>query len=265
MASPTSFRSPEEVERFEQSVGLDRFRATASEEAIVISWGGLGHALAVDASDIGVYPEPAEIGSDGAVSRLWVWPAEQFDGLSVQVTVAQNVADAANCMLNIATVHMLPDIPYVRGPSNLGDFSITSGGEQPHSIVWLRGNVCLHLQIEPGTARGLLFAETIDRFVARARPWSGGAVVLEASASASTVKLGDEVEIVLTIQHPDDVSVTPVEIIQEHPWILEPTESGQTLFRFRAQACGQTSLLVVVANADTMVAQRRSLEVTVTD
>lgn len=140
----------------------------------------------------------------GEATREWVW--RRGDGRVVIGVFVSSIGAAAarERLLFIATNSTMDDVPYVAGPTDLGDVATIAPGRDGDQIIWAASNVCVSIEVmgTPGVdavaiARGvqaLIDAHTVAD-VAAAAPR-----IEDVTLSAREVAVDEPVSITLRVR-----------------------------------------------------------------
>lgn len=137
-----------------KKVGLDTLPPGSPQKGVQIAWsndlassflkaGGVaGATLIVDTA----LPQ-----APGEASWEWIWSTPKAPSARIQLNVfvsSTGPATARSRLLRLATENMLPDVPYVHGPADLGEVSALFT-VPPHftHLIWAYQNVCLSLEV----------------------------------------------------------------------------------------------------------------------
>lgn len=137
-----------------KKIGLDTLPPGSPGKGVQMAWSNdvassfLGTAGVKGAALIADTPLPQ---SPGEASWEWIWSTPKAPSARVQLNVfvsSTGPATARNRLVQLTTGNMLPDVPYVQGPADLGDVSALFT-VPPHfaHVVWAFQNVCASLEV----------------------------------------------------------------------------------------------------------------------
>jgi hypothetical protein len=134
----------EKIERFKQRVDFDRvLKAENTGEAVRATWPkaieapGLGAGWAV--ADDSIWRT-----NGGTVRETLLRRADET--VSVLIFVSEHgVQPARHFLLLRASNNMMPDVPYVQGPSSLGTFSVQLPVAKAPSVIWIYRNTAFNV------------------------------------------------------------------------------------------------------------------------
>lgn len=117
--------------------------------------------------------EPWQIRGDtirvmpGSVQHSWILNLNE-EYITVDVFVSSTGQESAlNFLFEKATNTSLPDIPFEKGPPELGQFAIQRIEAKPQNYIWTYYNVCFRIKQENQTLDVLTLAQWIQNLAAK--------------------------------------------------------------------------------------------------
>lgn len=244
------------VDAFKARVGFDTIPDIEDADVgVVADWGGILELLPSRESGWEPGTDAIMPTRPGVVLRKWHFRRGE-GALTVKVFVfSAGPAGARNQLVTEATLNSLQFSPYVRGPGNLGHFSIMIPGEPMRDVAWVFHNVCVSidtrdtgLSVEP-LARSIqgYMERHVKQNVSQHLPQPDKVTV-----SKSPVRVGQEVEVQAGLKG----ATTPGRFRVDFTAPLDALDSVQQTpvsSRFRALRPGKFQVEVDVTDALTLL------------
>jgi hypothetical protein len=142
-------------DQLKRKIGLDNLPPGSAARGVRMAWSSDFVAAALQAAGLAGFSlvtENAVPQAPGETWRKWIWATSTSPvaRLIVQAFVSSaGPAIARAALVRLTTVNMRPDVPYDRGPADLGDVSaVSTVSPSPTHIVWVFHNVCMSVLTE---------------------------------------------------------------------------------------------------------------------
>lgn len=157
-------RETEQLKKFKSLIGYEQAsRIGDLEKGVVLDW--------PSAREWGQLKEGAwQIEGDtirihkGTVDRNWVLSMGE-ENISIEVFVSSAGPDLARQhLLEIASNTTMMEIPFIKGPEDLGHLAIQEIDPQPQYFVWIFHNICFKIMQDNNTIDVLSLARWIQKY-----------------------------------------------------------------------------------------------------
>ncbi len=249
-------------EQIIKQVGLDTLPPGSARTGVQMAWSESVTASFLEAAGVHgavLVADTPILESPGEASREWIWSTPKSPSARLRLNVyvsSTGPATARNRLIRITTETMRSDVPYVRGPADLGDVSaLFSVPPMFDHVVWVFHNVCLSLEQrdDPGidvlaVARALQTAlahhvvDPIDDAIPR---------VDRVEPSATEVRVNELLTVRIRMQSSDPPRKFLVDL-DDPPTDVRVRDASLNL-QLTADHPGAKALTILIADASTLL------------
>lgn len=136
----------ERVKRFKSLIGYEEaLKGLDPNKGVVYDWPDPSSWEGLKGSLWKIYGETLRA-EKAAVTRRW-FLRQGDQTLLIEIVVSSAGPDlSGKHLLKIASSSTLPEIPFTKGPKDLGQLAIQFGNGEPKILIWTFHNVCFRLQ-----------------------------------------------------------------------------------------------------------------------
>jgi hypothetical protein len=250
-------RHEQKVARFRQRIDFDRVLAAESRaEAAVVRWPDPRMVPALGSPPWTVVSDTLWREGGGAL-REWVLRRNR-ETLSILAFVSSAGPDPARgFLLARAANSMLVDVPYVRGPQNLGSLALTAEAPTPPYFLWVFRNLCLEVKVRDTAVDALAVAQWLQALAARSLVRWGDlerAALPLAHVPAASVVVGKVVS--MTVQAPPDATGNKYLLqVETIPAELQLLDQQPDQLQIRPLKPGSVTLQLHWLNSETLISR----------
>jgi hypothetical protein len=159
--------NPKALNEFKQRIGFDQLAVSRDPDVgVVADWDGVKEHLPTRAAGWEPFSEDVSTLPGGPVTRSWSFRRGKATFILSIHVCSTGPAAAREYFLSSVSLTSMPRIPYVRGPSWLGQLSVQMPGTPLQSVVWVFHNVVVELRDTSGISVEPL-ARSIQGFMER--------------------------------------------------------------------------------------------------
>ncbi|HLL55495.1 MAG TPA: hypothetical protein VK447_18190 [Myxococcaceae bacterium] len=253
----------QDLQSFKARIGFDRLVDSGSPDVgVAADWDGIREFLPSREAGWTQFSDDVDPPMAGIVMRQWVFRRGKAN-FSLRIYVSSVGPSAArDRFLAAATTTSMMTIPYVRGPSHLGQVSVQMPGEPLQSVLWVFHNVFVQLRDNSGIsvepiARALqgYMERHVTQNVSRYLPQFG-----KVNLSRNPVQVGQEVEVEV---HPKDpAAMKRLRIgLSAPPTELDLTRQSTTASTYEALRPGKVEVEATLADQNFLLVSTTRVQV----
>lgn len=252
----------ERTEAFKRKIGYQRLveRTENSSVGVAAEWPDLLSAPMLRSGGWTVATDSIWSVADGA-SRSVVLRSAQRTINSTMFVSTKGVAAALKELISRASATMTPEVPYEKGPDDLGDIAVSLGSGGDQDLIWVFHNVCFQMRGVQSEIDILAIARWLQS-VANAHVVSSLLNHLPPkpalSLSSRTLQVGQTADLIITFPPDSEVQRYLVEVVST----VEPVSllSQEPLHAvLRAETPGIGIVEVAIIDRRTLLSDRLQL------
>ncbi|MEO8053539.1 MAG: hypothetical protein ABI768_00180 [Acidobacteriota bacterium] len=254
------------VERFKKAIGFELLASGGGGRGdVVFEWPDLETGAGL--RDGGWRRLVDFVTSDAPGEGYRVQKARNDRGtFTVEIHVSSSGSRTAReRLVELAGRTMTVDIPYVAGPTGLGDLAITHVNPKVPTLIWVYANVCVSVDADDSGVDLLVFARDLQRQMESHLGTVASEIprIAELVVDPSRLHVGDEARVTVRLasKQPDAVFFK----VEDPDDRLSLAHEDANVFRFSGKTAGTSTLRATVIDRKTLLSASSSAVVVVSD
>lgn len=242
------------VNEFKSRIGFyDIVNTVDAETGVVL--GPLDAQAVLSLKDWRIVEDSISFQKPGLVKRSWFF-AKESSGVGLDIVVSSIKPTAAfEELVNFAGATMTVEIPFVRGPKELGQLSVKHKNPNVHDVIWAYQNVCVRINAIDVSLDVIKLAQALDRLlrgrlvnnVQNYKPY-----IERITVSPEHIRVGNLIHVEIHPRREPSSAQRMSEIIETQGQ-LEQVSQNALSASFRAKSPGQTEIYGMLADRATLL------------